>query len=102
MAAAQQTAAGGKSTAEAPTPITPHARLAANDPASIVSFKGATVVLYGSETGNDGERVPVASLPLPLRANVGLLNTSRLTIATASGPRWVATSEVVLGAAASR
>ena len=99
-AAPQAIATGASAAAGSAAPLTPptasHGRLSANEPARIVSIKGPTVVMYSSETGNDGERVPAASLDLPMRASVGQLNTSRLTVATANGPRWIAQSEVVL------
>lgn len=74
-------------------------RTAANEEANIVGFRGTTVVLYSSESGNEGERVPAASLPIPLRARGSLSNSSRLTFQTASGPRWISNADVVIGPA---
>lgn len=64
----------------------------------IVGFKGPTVILFGDEFGNDGERVAVSNLNLPLQARSAATNKTRVQIETAYGPRWVARSELVLGA----
>lgn len=64
---------------------------------SIVGFRGSTVVLYRDERGNDGERATVSSLSLPMTGRRSAANGSRLEVATTSGPRWIARSEVVIG-----
>jgi hypothetical protein len=65
----------------------------------IVGFRGQTVILYSSETSNDGERVPAATLPLPLRVRPGPPTAARVEIMTVQGPRWIAKTEVSLGPA---
>lgn len=64
---------------------------------SIVGFRGSTVVLYRDERGNDGERATVSSLSLPMTGRRSEANGNRLEVATTSGPRWIARSEVVIG-----
>ena len=66
--------------------------------AAIVGFKASTVVLFGGEFGNEGQRVATASLNLPLMMKDASSNASRVQIETAYGPRWIARSEIVLGA----
>jgi len=67
--------------------------------AMIVGFKTQTVVLFAEEHGNDGERVATSSLVLPLQMRNAASNAGRVQIETAYGPRWIARSEIVLGAA---
>lgn len=64
----------------------------------IVAFKAPTVVLFGNELGNEGERIAAASLGLPLQAKDSSANAGRVQIDTAGGPRWVARAEIVLAA----
>lgn len=64
----------------------------------IVGFKGPTVVLFGGEFGNEGERVSASSLSLPLELKEPSSNANRVQIDTAYGPRWIARSEIVLDA----
>jgi len=61
----------------------------------IVAFKGPTVVLFGAEVGNDGERVPSSSFTFPLQVKYFSSNADRVQIETPAGPRWVSRSEVV-------
>jgi hypothetical protein len=65
---------------------------------AIVGFKGPTVILFGDEFGNDGERVAASALSVPLQVRNAASNASRVQIETAQGPRWVARSEITLGA----
>lgn len=58
----------------------------------IVEFRSTTVVLFESETGNDGRRIPSGSLTLPMRVKPAAAN--RLEIATADGPKWIARADV--------
>lgn len=69
------------------------------NPGLITGFKGTTVVLFGDETGNDGERIAVSSLSLPLQTKSSAANASRVQIQTAYGARWVARSELLFGGA---
>lgn len=62
---------------------------------AIVGFKGATVVLYNDEFGNNGARIPVTALSVPMKIHRVADGNSRFLIATVEGPRWVAASEVV-------
>jgi hypothetical protein len=64
----------------------------------IVGFKGPTVILFGGEFGNEGERVSASAINVPLQVRNAASNTSRVQIDTAQGPRWVARSEITLGA----
>jgi hypothetical protein len=64
----------------------------------IVGFKGPTVILFGGEFGNEGERVAASALTVPLQVRNAASNASRVQIETAQGPRWVARSEITLGA----
>lgn len=76
-------------------PLPPVSR-AASGSDMIVGFKGATVVLFGDEVGQDGERVSTASLTVPLQMKYAPSNISRVQIDTPYGPRWVARSEITI------
>lgn len=99
-------AAPGSQTAAAPPAAAPStgglgpiesAGAALPETVSIVGFRGSTVVLYRDERSNDGERATVSSLSLPMTGRRSAANGSRLEVATTSGPRWIARSEVVIG-----
>lgn len=81
--------------AAAPAAVSPAAQSVASSE-SITGFTGPTVVLYRSESGNDGERRPTASTMLPIAARASTVNASRVQIETDSGPRWIARSEISL------
>lgn len=112
---AQGTAADGAVAAQAPaSPAAPAAAppvVQAAKPATtalssgsgdqIVGFRNKTVILYAGSSSNEGERVPSASLSLPLTFRPAPDNTSRLGIMTVYGARWIARSEVTLGGASS-
>lgn len=68
------------------------APLPTGDGNTIVGFRGSTVILYNSQTGNDGQRVPAGSMPLPLLAKSASAN--RLEVSTADGPKWISRAEV--------
>ncbi len=70
----------------------------ARGPDVIVGFKGPTVILFGGEFGNDGERVAASAINVPVQVRSAASNASRVQIETAQGPRWVARSEITLGA----
>lgn len=59
----------------------------------IVGFRTATVILYDSPQSNQGERVPAASLPLPLRTRFAAPASMRVEIKTIYGPRWIARAD---------
>jgi len=65
---------------------------------TIVGFRGPTVILYGGERANDGERVAAASLSVPLPSRPSAANASRVEVMTVYGPRWIAKSEVMFAA----
>ena len=73
----------------------PQAHAGGADGDRIVAFKGETVILYTSEDGNHGQRVPAASLPLPLKAKS--VNSTRFEVATAEGTRWISKADVRTG-----
>lgn len=58
----------------------------------ITAFRVAAVVLFTSDAGVDGQKVPAHSMavPLPVVARSG----SRLAIRTVEGVRWIAISDV--------
>ena len=66
----------------------------------IVGFRAATVILYTSESSNDGERVAANALPLPLRTRVAASNAGRVEVMTVYGPRWISRSEATFAPAA--
>lgn len=68
----------------------------------IVAFKGPSIVLYDDANSNNGERVSVASLSLPLRMKSTLSNAVRVQIETPYGPRWIARSEITIGSDSAR
>lgn len=49
-----------------------------------------------SESGQDGQRVPKATLPVPVIATSSDPANQRLAIMTLDGPRWVAADDVVI------
>ncbi len=77
-------------------PPAPTAR-AARGSDMIVAFKGPTIVLFGAEVGDNGERVSTSSLSLPLQMKYASSSASRVQIETPYGPRWVARSEIMIG-----
>ena len=58
-------------------------------------LRSPTIILYLTETGNDGLRVPSTSLSPPIRAGRRSANGSRVEVATIEGPRWILASEIV-------
>jgi hypothetical protein len=60
----------------------------------IKQFKSASVVLYANETGHDGQRVAVSSLPLPLPTGRLSADRTRIEIMTVAGVRWVSAAEI--------
>ncbi|MBS0238063.1 MAG: hypothetical protein JSR89_06535 [Proteobacteria bacterium] len=63
----------------------------------VTGFKRATVILYGSPTSNDGERVPADSLSVPFKPSAQADNGARIQIMTVDGPRWIAKSDLTFG-----
>lgn len=70
---------------------------AARGPEVIVGFKGPTVILFGGEFGNEGERIAASAIGVPLQVRNAASNATRVEIDTAQGPRWIARSEITLG-----
>lgn len=62
----------------------------------IKQFKSNSVVLYANETGHDGQRVAVSSLPLPLPTGRLSVDRTRIEIMTVAGARWVSAAEIVV------
>lgn len=62
----------------------------------ITAFKSPIVTLFMSEGGQDGQRVPKSTLPVPVVATASDASRSRLEIMTLDGPRWVAAADVVI------
>lgn len=62
----------------------------------ITAFKPAIVTLFMSESGQDGQRVPKAALPVPVVASSNDPAKPRLEIMTLDGPRWVSIADVVI------
>lgn len=87
---------GGKSARVGDTP--PVQQIRGPHQEMIVAFTRPTIVLFGDEIGNDGERVAASSISLPLQMRNASSNASRVQIDTAYGPRWVARSEITLSA----
>lgn len=63
----------------------------------VTGFKHATVILYGSPTSNDGERVPADSLSVPFKPGAQSDSGARIQIMTVDGPRWIAKSDLTFG-----
>lgn len=63
----------------------------------VTGFKHATVILYGSPTSNDGERVPADSLSVPFKPSAQADSGARIQIMTVDGPRWIAKSDLTFG-----
>jgi hypothetical protein len=58
-------------------------------------FRSATVVLFTSESGQQGVRVPVSTLPSPLTLGRRSSDGSRLEVQTVQGMLWLPASELV-------
>ena len=63
----------------------------------IIGFRKSHVTLYADASSNGAERVPTASLQLPLSSRLGVAGDSRLQVQTVQGPRWVPMNEVIIG-----
>lgn len=63
----------------------------------VIGFKHATVILYGSPSSNDGERVPANSLSVPFKPSAQSDSGARIQIMTVDGPRWIAKSDLTFG-----
>lgn len=57
-------------------------------------LRAASIVLYRTESGHEGQRVAASSLPLPLRTDRRSADGSRFEIITVDGPRWIAFADV--------
>jgi hypothetical protein len=66
---------------------------------TITGFRGPMIIVFSAQDSHDGERIPTVTLNLPLKARQLPGSPERLEIMTVYGPRWVATSEVVIQAA---
>lgn len=61
----------------------------------IASAKGASVVLYASPDGADGQRVPSSALGFPISTS-SRTQSGRYEVMTVDGPRWIAAAEVTM------
>lgn len=68
----------------------------ANGDTKIVAFRGKSIVLYSTETGNDGERITASSFALPMSVRAPSTTSQRLQVMTVYGPRWIARADVSL------
>jgi hypothetical protein len=73
--------------------ITPSASLPCKQ-CTIVAFRTANVTLFKNVIGQEAERVPKTSIPLPTIGTAVDGTTDRLQIMTLDGVRWVSTAEV--------
>jgi len=94
-------AAAGSSVASPPAkgagaPASPGASVHAgnHDDGFIRRFRAASVVLYRTETGHEGQRVPTSFLSLPIRVNRRSADGSRFELMTVEGSRWIAFADV--------
>jgi hypothetical protein len=65
---------------------------------SVTGVRPTTVVLYRSETGHDGQRVPAGTLSLPLQGRATTATASRVEIETVDGLRWIDKADLILAA----
>jgi hypothetical protein len=65
---------------------------------SVTGVRAATIVLYRSEAGHDGQRVLAGALPFPLQARAVTPTASRVEIETVDGSRWIDKADLVLAA----
>ena len=65
-------------------------------PGQIAGFRSSTVILYSSDVGTDGQKVPVSTLPLPMPIAAMSASKKRLAIHTVEGIRWIAMTDVVV------
>jgi hypothetical protein len=63
--------------------------------AQVVAFKSNAIILFTGETGSDGHKVPVSTLPLPLHVSVRSKASGRAEFMTIEGPRWIALADVI-------
>lgn len=70
--------------------------VAAGGLGQITAIRTATVVLYSSDDGTDGQRVPASTLGLPMP--VAGRTPKRLAIHTVEGVRWIAIADVTYAA----
>jgi hypothetical protein len=90
-------AGGAPSSARgAGAPVSPEtsARAAGHDNDVVRQFRAASVVLYRTETGYEGQRVPTSSLFLPIRVDRKSADGSRFELITVDGSRWIAFADV--------
>ena len=90
---ARAAATAAQASVAATTLATPVVVGGAGEPDTIIGFRGSMVVVYSGELRNDGERLAVSSLALPLRARASQSNPGRVEIMTAAGPRWIARAD---------
>jgi len=94
-------ASAGTSEGKPPAASPPSGEQVAAQPAAqpagaIVGFRKSTVVLYESESSNNGRRVPSSSFSPPIRIKEGAAVGRRVPIATVDGLRWISRDDVTL------
>lgn len=63
----------------------------------VLGFRDKTVILYSSNTGHQGEKVPTADLPVPMAIRANPVGGARVGIMTVYGLRWIARSDISVG-----
>jgi len=83
------------SSAVLPAPSQPATASSAAGANSISQFRSTSIVLFTNETGYDGQRVSVSSLPLPLPVGRRSADGTRLEIMTVAGARWLSVADTL-------
>lgn len=65
-------------------------------PCTIVGFRNANVTLFKNVIGEEAQRVPKSSIPVPIIGTATDGASDRLQIMTLDGIRWVSSAEVEL------
>jgi hypothetical protein len=65
-------------------------------PRNVTGFRGPMIIIFSAQDSHNGERIPTATITLPLKAQQVPGHPERLEIMTVYGPRWIATSEVMV------
>jgi hypothetical protein len=86
----------GLPAAQAPSAPKAPSATAALEQRTITGFRSAMIIVFSGQDSHNGERMPTATMTLPLKARQLPGHPDRLEIMTVYGPRWIATSEVVV------
>ncbi len=63
---------------------------------TIVGYREPSIILYESESGNNGRRIESATLPALIKIRSASADGTRYEIVTVQGARWVAKSKVTV------